>query len=851
MLRCLMLSGLLAIGSAAAAVAQTQERAWAPFVIPADLPADSQIAFHGKPITVDSPRVVARDGHFFVGDKRLRIWGVNISYGANFPSHEDAQRIARRLEAFGVNSVRFHHMDMEYFRFPESIWDADAPTKLSDEALDRLDYFIDQLAQRGIYANLNLHVSRTHSRHLGLPDSSATGNYDKIVDLFTPELIDAQRDYARQLLTRVNRYRGVAYADDPVIAFVEINNEDSFFMWGAEAKLRKMHPHYAEILRKLFNAWLKERYGTNERLAAAWAPPGSSETEEATDLPVAGDGAAWRLSVFQGAAATPAPKGDSARIDIQKVGTAAWHIEFQQSGLSLRADRQYEVTFRARSDAPRNAVVTVRQGHSPYQTLGLRQTIQLGPAWESFTLAFHPPQNEPDARLSFLLGQSDVALEVADVVLRVQSLIGLAAGERVEDASVAFLIEGASPARRHDRMRFLAETERGYYAGFRRFIREELGCDALVTGTMAYGFLGLWSQQDMDYIDTHTYWAHPQFPAGWSETNWTIDQKSFVDHYTESKLFHDAATRLPGKPFTVSEFSHPAPNDYQAEGVPVVATMAAAQDWDGVWLFGYSHKNDWDADAFDGFFSFHANPSKWGYMPLGAAIFREGGIEPLPIGYSWPLTHSSTDPLDELIDLHLTHDLAMMNGLLDRWGLDRSAALRQRIAVTLDGEPAPLPTYAGSTTMIDLQAGRLRAEGRGALVRIESGGSGGLARDDGFAVLAAAAVDGRLLAESSDVLIALVGRCENTGMGFSSDRRTIGNHWGTGPVRIEAIAADLCWPWAKGMRLTALSPDGRPAGQAVIETSDQCPALLRLSPRHKTMWYQLTRDAPVARNHGE
>lgn len=851
MLRCLMLSGLLALGSAAVAVAQTQDRAWAPFVIPADLPADAQIAFDGEPIAVDSPRVTVKEGHFFVGSRRLRIWGVNLSYGANFPSHEDAERVARRLEAFGVNSVRFHHMDMEYFRFPEAIWDADEPTKLSEEALDRLDYFIDQLAQRGIYANLNLHVSRTHSRHLGLPDSSATGNYDKIVDLFTPELIDAQKDYARQLLTRVNRYRGVAYADDPAIAFVEINNEDSFFMWGAETKLRQMHPHYADILQGLFNRWLKEWYGTSERLAAAWAPPGSAGAEEAIVLPVAGDGAAWRLNAFQGAAATLTPAGDSAKIDIPKVGTAAWHVEFQRSGLSVRGDRQYELTFRARAEAPRNAVVTVRQGHSPYQTLGLRQTIQLGPQWESFTVAFHPPQNEPDARLSFLLGQSNVALEVADVSLRVRPLVGLAANERIEDASVAFIVEGASPARLHDRMRFLAETERGYYGGFRRFIREELGCDALVTGTMAYGFLGLWSQQDMDYIDTHTYWAHPQFPSGWSETNWTIDQKSFVTHHAESKLFHDAATRLPNKPFTVSEFSHPAPNDYQAEGVPVVAAMAAAQDWDGVWLFGYAHENDWDADAFDGFFSFHANPAKWGYVPLGAAIFREGGVEPLPVGYSWPLTRGDAEPLAELIDLHLTHDLAMMNGLLDRWGLDRPAALRQRIAVTLDGEPAPLPTYADSATTIDLQDGRLRAEGRGALVRVEAGGNGGLADDGGFAVFAAAAVDGEPLARSNRVLVALMGRCENTGMGFSSDRRTVGDRWGSGPVRIEAIAADVAWPWTHQTRLTALAPDGRPASPATIETLPGGGSLLRLSPQHATMWYLLTNGPIDAANISE
>jgi hypothetical protein len=59
-------------------------------------------------------------------------------------------------------------------------------------------------------------------------------DYDKIVGIFTPALINAQKQYARDLLTHVNPYRGVRYADDPAVAFVEITNEDSLFMWGAD-----------------------------------------------------------------------------------------------------------------------------------------------------------------------------------------------------------------------------------------------------------------------------------------------------------------------------------------------------------------------------------------------------------------------------------------------------------------------------------------------------------------------------------------------------------------------------------------------------------------------------------------
>jgi hypothetical protein len=240
-----------------------------PFVIPAKVDGKSLIAMRGEPIAADGPRLVARDGHFFVGKTRTKIWGVNFCFGASFPTHQDAERIAARLEAFGVNSVRMHHMDSQ--PFPSGIWDRQDATKLSADALDRLDYFIDQLARHGVYCNVNLHVSRTHSKVLKLPDADKLPGYDKMVDLFTPQLIDAQKRYARDLLTHVNAYRKVRYADDSAVAFVEINNEDSLFMWGAESELRNLPDHYAGLLRSRFADGLKARYGTTDKLREAWS----------------------------------------------------------------------------------------------------------------------------------------------------------------------------------------------------------------------------------------------------------------------------------------------------------------------------------------------------------------------------------------------------------------------------------------------------------------------------------------------------------------------------------------------------------------------------------------------------
>jgi len=188
-----------------------------PFAIPVRPNPDSPIAAQpGAAIASDSERLVVQGGHFHRGGQWVRLWGVNLSFGANLPKHEDAPLIAARLAAAGVNTVRCHHLDTA--QWPRGLWNAQDGKTISPEALDRLDFFIDQLARRGIYVDLNLHVGRAHSRYLGLPEPNT--QYDKIATIFTPALVEAQKQYARELLARVNPYRKVRYADDPAVALV-------------------------------------------------------------------------------------------------------------------------------------------------------------------------------------------------------------------------------------------------------------------------------------------------------------------------------------------------------------------------------------------------------------------------------------------------------------------------------------------------------------------------------------------------------------------------------------------------------------------------------------------------------
>ncbi len=868
------LKTIIAIATILAAPGLSAAQELVPFVIPVDVNPKSAIAFSSPPIKTDSPRIMVAGNHFYLSGrqkKRVRIWGVNLCFGACFPKHKDAQRVAARLAAFGINSVRFHHMDSS--SFPRGIWDPKDQMKLSGEALDRLDYFIDQLARKGIWSNVNLHVSRTHSRHLKLPREGPTPSYDKMIGIFTPALIDAQKKYARDLLGHVNKYRKVRYADDPAVAFVEITNENSLFLWGWEQKLRSLPPYYAKILQARYAAWLKKRYGTTAKLRAAWAegaePLGKNILPDVMALgPTADRPRAWRLEQHGGCEATAkALAGErGVRIDISKADQATWHVQLNLGNLAIKANRYYTVTFRARADRPKRISYNVGQAHQPWANLGLNGSADLTKQWRTFRGGFTARAGDDNARVNFMLGGSRVAVELADVQLRSGGREGLRDGESLEKTGPALFAESETSARVLDRMRFLAETEKAYFDDMYATIKKGLKCDALVAGTIVFGPLGLWAQSGMDYIDAHAYWHHPHFPGRpWDQGNWTVERKALVDSKDGGTLTRLAASRLATKPFTVSEYNHPAPNDYQAECVPMIASFGAAQDWDGIWLFAYSHRtDDWDRKHFTSFFDIDMNPAKWGFVPAGTVIFREAAIGPLPMAKVVPLAGGS-DVLGELAAVHMQHGRDMVGAMGRKTKVSRQDMVRARVAVSLVGKPQLERTgpkqwgilrwseesrrdgivtafsyYMALNPRASVWVGYLHQSRIGIDTSVAHSPGG----EPPFVVTTVTPLDGKLLEDSRKILVVSCGRSENTDMRFSKDRRTVGRNWGKPPVRIETVRTTLSASWLldKGLRCYLLSPDGLPIREEGLLRSSSGSQTLELHPEHKTMWYLLTRE---------
>jgi hypothetical protein len=199
---------------------------------------------------------------------RFRIWGVNITAQATTPSKEAAPLLAAHLARSGINCVRFHFLDR---LAPQGLIDAGRnDTRALDPAqLDRLDFFIAQLKQRGIYANLNLNVGRTYKPGDGLPDHELLG-FAKALTYFHPRLIELQKEYAQQLLTHRNPYTSSEYRHEPAVAIVELVNENSLVeSWFSNRLLGKntrknpgtwtdIPASYEKELTELYNRWLRE-----------------------------------------------------------------------------------------------------------------------------------------------------------------------------------------------------------------------------------------------------------------------------------------------------------------------------------------------------------------------------------------------------------------------------------------------------------------------------------------------------------------------------------------------------------------------------------------------------------------
>ncbi len=782
--------------------------------------------------------VTVRDGHLFANGKRWRIFGVNLAFGGNFPTNADAEKVAARMAKFGINCVRFHHMDMQ--KAPGGIFAPDGKT-LDLQQLERLDYFIAQLKAHGIYADLNLHVSRTYPDR-PRAEKEGNSNYDKGVDNFDPAMIALQKDYARALLTHVNPHTGKSYADEPAVALIEINNENALFdEWRNGGLDRAAAPYRAEISRQ-WTRWIEERHGSDEGLRAAWA---EGAREAGREMLRNGDFSngleAWFVEQHEGAAAKGSIVDHALRIDISQPGSERWHVQFFQSGLALKAGVSYSLSFRARASSPRSVTALASQADEPWKQFASK-TVEVGTDWRDYTFALAVTSDDTNARVGITsLGLDPGWVEFSSFSLHTSAVDGSI--NRTSDGLVpAFTRDEVglrTSAARDDWNRFLWSVEERYWSGMARFLREDLKCRSLIIGTQL-GWSPFPIQEQLDVVDSHAYWQHPHFPnRSWDMNDWTVQPRSMAGLSGGGTIANLALQRVAGKPYLCTEYNHSAPNPYDAETFPLITAYAALQDWDGVFAFAYSHRaNDWDRQSIAGFFDIDQHPTKMATLPASVALFRRGDVAP------------AKEARIAGIDLERAVSTVRDQGprlAADQFGVQWQDAFQHRVSIHLGDGAAVEPGTDAQRIVSDTD--QLAWDTEKKVVTINTARSKGVIGVGGkftlddltidvaspWAVVQATVMEGEDFAHARRTLITAAGAAENTGWKWrDADKTTVGNDWGGAPSLVEGIKATVQFPRRAGLRAWALDEKGQRREE--IPMTD---GMLLLDSKHRTLWYEV------------
>ncbi|MDT0593771.1 carbohydrate binding domain-containing protein [Glaciecola petra] len=102
-------------------------------------------------------------------------------------------------------------------------------------------------------------------------------------------------------------------------------------------------------------------------------------------------------------------------VDVDSNNNQPWQVMLQQSNVSLQVNRNYRLTFKARSNIANTGMfLLVGQNYAPFQPTGLNKYIGLDTQWQTYNIDFKSPVNDLNSRLGFLLGFGDSRLVSID-----------------------------------------------------------------------------------------------------------------------------------------------------------------------------------------------------------------------------------------------------------------------------------------------------------------------------------------------------------------------------------------------------------------------------------------------------
>ena len=218
--------------------------------------------------------VTSFNGRFVRGDGHpLRFWGVGIGPEEVRMNPSALRYLARRLAKLGVNCVRIHG----------PIFDRSAkdPARVDEAYLAKLHFAQSCFKRVGIYTKLSFYFPLWFpiDKRQGISGYETTKNKTPFALLqFDPKMQRIYKKWAKELLTTKNPHTGLPFGQDPAVAIVEIQNEDSYFFWTFNHD--NIPSERRALLERKFATWCRKRYGGSTQLREAWGRGAESPKDD-------------------------------------------------------------------------------------------------------------------------------------------------------------------------------------------------------------------------------------------------------------------------------------------------------------------------------------------------------------------------------------------------------------------------------------------------------------------------------------------------------------------------------------------------------------------------------------------
>ncbi len=177
-----------------------------------------------------------------------------------------------------------------------------------------------------------------------------------------------------------------------------------------------------------------------------------------------------------------------------------------------------------------------------------------------------------------------------------------------------------SPARLNSMTKFLYDLQVNYYKEMTSHLKS-IGLKCPITGTnQDFSDASNAANGVCEATTRNNYWCLSNASSG--KVNYINDPMVRSNIAKRANpIANVASSTVNGKPMLMPELNFPWPNEWRAECLPLMASYAMLQDWDGLLYFNYAA----DANALTSFPN-GSDPVRWGEVPLAALIFHRGDI---------------------------------------------------------------------------------------------------------------------------------------------------------------------------------------------------------------------------------